>query len=120
MLRCKASLLTRQLHSSIQAGSLEGKTALVTGASRGIGLAIAESFAANGTKVILVSHNQDRAKQTEAEFISRFGSGHQSIAMDVADRSLVMETLKVILLSESIVERDINSMPAGKIEGHNR
>jgi short-subunit dehydrogenase len=97
MLRFNALSLKRQLHTSIQANSLENKTALVTGASRGIGLAIAESFAMYGTKVILVSHNEDRAKQREADFISRFGSGHQSIAMDISKRSLVMEILKVIL-----------------------
>lgn len=39
--------------------SLEGKVALITGASRGIGEAIAHTFAKNGADVILVSRKQE-------------------------------------------------------------
>jgi len=39
--------------------SLQGKVAVVTGASRGIGLAIAEAYAANGAKVVLTARKQE-------------------------------------------------------------
>lgn len=39
--------------------SLEGKVAIVTGASRGIGEAIARTFAENGAKVVLASRKQE-------------------------------------------------------------
>jgi NAD(P)-dependent dehydrogenase (short-subunit alcohol dehydrogenase family) len=47
--------------------SLEGKVALVTGASRGIGRAIAGSFADAGAAVMLTSRKQDALEQAAAE-----------------------------------------------------
>ncbi|MFF7980948.1 SDR family NAD(P)-dependent oxidoreductase, partial [Streptomyces sp. NPDC007901] len=40
-------------------GQLDGKTALVTGASSGIGLAIARRFAAEGATVYLTGRRKD-------------------------------------------------------------
>ncbi|MCP4436853.1 MAG: SDR family oxidoreductase [Actinomycetia bacterium] len=45
---------------------LDGKTALVTGASRGIGRAIALAFAASGAKVMLSSRKQDAIDEAAA------------------------------------------------------
>jgi NAD(P)-dependent dehydrogenase (short-subunit alcohol dehydrogenase family) len=47
--------------------SLEGKVALVTGASKGIGRAIAASMAAAGAKVMLTSRKQDQLEAAAAE-----------------------------------------------------
>jgi len=47
--------------------SLEGKVALVTGASRGIGKAIAKSYVEAGAKVMLMSRKEDVLRSTADE-----------------------------------------------------
>ncbi len=46
-----------------RAGLLSGKTALVTGASRGIGAAIAECFAQQGASLLLAARSQDKLEE---------------------------------------------------------
>jgi NAD(P)-dependent dehydrogenase (short-subunit alcohol dehydrogenase family) len=49
-------------------GELEGRTALVTGASRGIGLAIAQRFVDAGANVVISSRHQDNLDEAIATF----------------------------------------------------
>lgn len=43
--------------------TINGKTVLITGGSRGIGFETAKGLAQMGADIIIVSHNEDRAKQ---------------------------------------------------------
>ncbi|MEI8303626.1 MAG: SDR family oxidoreductase [Burkholderiales bacterium] len=67
---------------------LSGKTALVTGASSGLGARFARVLAANGAQVILASRRVERLKELRAEIESQGGAAHV-VAMDVTDLASV-------------------------------
>ncbi len=46
---------------------LAGRTALITGASKGIGLGVAQSFAAEGVNLVLTARSKDQLEQNAAE-----------------------------------------------------
>ena len=48
--------------------NLEGKVALITGSTKGIGKAIAQRMAEQGARVIISSRNQDACDAVAAEF----------------------------------------------------
>ncbi len=78
--------------------SIEGKVAIVTGASKGIGKATAEVFAKSGVKVVLAARTRNVVEQVEAD-LKEIGADVLAIPTDVTDdkavQSLITETLDV-------------------------
>ena len=68
---------------------LNGKNALVTGSTRGIGRAIAETLAKSGARVAVVGRDLQKAKEAAAEV----GGGAQGFACDVTDTSAVAKLI---------------------------
>ncbi len=70
--------------SSVEWFSLKGKTALVTGGSKGLGKAIAAALAGAGATVCLASRNLDQGTATAAEIAEQTGSRALALAADVS------------------------------------
>jgi short-subunit dehydrogenase len=62
-----------------------GKTALVTGASSGLGLELAQLFAADGHDVVLVARRRDALEALAAGLTAEHGVAARVIAADLAD-----------------------------------
>jgi NAD(P)-dependent dehydrogenase (short-subunit alcohol dehydrogenase family) len=71
--------------SSLQWFSLAGKTALVTGGSKGLGKAIAGALAGAGADVCLVSRNRDQGGETGRELAEASGRRVIALQADVSD-----------------------------------
>jgi short-subunit dehydrogenase len=84
-----------------------GSTALVTGASSGIGVEIARSLARRGHAVTLVARRRERLEELAAELKSQYGVRVDVIAADVADlasrQELVAELERLGLTVEVLV-----------------
>ena len=76
---------------------IKNKVALVPGASRGIGLAIARSLAGKGAKVVLPYHSdwQKESEEMQKEF-ARYGENHLAVPVDLRDAGQVKDLVRQV------------------------
>ena len=73
---------------------LTGKTAIVTGSSRGIGRAIAEEMAAHGANVVISSRKQDACEEVAAAINERGQGRAVAIAASISDKEALRELVE--------------------------
>lgn len=72
--------------------SLSGRTAVVTGASKGIGAGIAEALGSQGVRVVLVARTEAKLKERAARI-----KGSIAVVCDIADPKSVEQAAKRII-----------------------
>lgn len=75
---------------------IEGRTAIVTGAGRGIGRDIALALAGQGCSVAAIDVDQDGARETAA-LVEKEGAGSLALKCDIADYEEVKEKTAEVL-----------------------
>ena len=89
--------------------SLDGQTALVTGASRGIGRAVALALAGEGAEVVVnYASSPDAAEAVVAE-IQAIGGSAYSLQADVADEASVEDLFKTVLKRSGRIDVLVNN-----------
>jgi acetoacetyl-CoA reductase/3-oxoacyl-[acyl-carrier protein] reductase len=78
-------------------GKLEGRVAVVTGASRGIGRAIVLALAAEGARIGLNYHSSEEQARKVADEIAAFGSSALLLQADVSDADAARGMIKRVV-----------------------
>ena len=89
------------------------KTALVTGASGGIGKSIAEQFAKDGVNVIISARSIDRLETIAAEWRSRYGVVVTAIRSDLAQADGAQKLFDAVANRDLRIDYLVNNAGVG-------
>ena len=92
--------------------SLSEKVIVITGASKGIGRAIALTLAAKGARLGLIARNADELQEVKAEILAKGGSAEMYCG-SVADEAFVNNSVKKIINQFNKVDVLINNAGYG-------
>jgi len=94
-------------------GPLEGKVALVTGASRGIGLAAAEALRDRGAQVVITSRSGERAMEAAA----RLGDGVTGFGAHATDEEAARACVEHVVASYGRLDVLVNNAGTNPAHG---
>ncbi|WP_405984078.1 SDR family NAD(P)-dependent oxidoreductase [Streptomyces sp. NBC_00872] len=92
------------------------KVVLVTGASRGIGRAVALAFAGEGAQLVIAARSADRLAQVEKE-VRDLGSEVLSVPTDVTSRDAVTALVDAAMNRFGRIDVLVNNAGIGKVGG---
>lgn len=95
---------------------LEGKVAVITGGSVGIGLAVAHALAQEGAHLVLVARDEARVKEKAREIATLHGVRALGIAADVAEAAAADKVLDGVMQAFGGADILINNAGTGSNE----
>jgi uncharacterized protein len=94
--------------------SAQGRTALITGASGGIGYELSKMFAADGYHVVLVARNGKKLTQIAADFCKTHNTQVTVLAQDLSDPTAPDEIWSTLQAQSITVDVLVNNAGFGK------
>ncbi|TFG72608.1 MAG: glucose 1-dehydrogenase [Flavobacteriales bacterium] len=88
---------------------LKGKCALITGGSKGLGLAMAAGLASAGADVVLLNRNQSEGQTAADQLVKDFGVKAQAYAANVTDLAEVEAVVAAVVKTFGHIDILINS-----------
>ncbi len=88
---------------------LTGKTALVCGASQGLGLACASEIALLGANIIAVSRSKEKLQQAIQSFDTSKGQQHHFLVLDLSNAEEVKQAVSNLLETANIIHILVNN-----------
>lgn len=85
------------------------KTALVCGASQGLGLACATELALLGANVIAASRNEEKLRSVIKQFDTKKGQKHSYLKLDLSNPEAVKQSVEELLTKENVIHILINN-----------
>jgi dehydrogenase/reductase SDR family member 4 len=95
---------------------LDGRVAIITGASKGIGASIAQTFAANGAKVVVSSRKQAAVDEVVAE-IQAAGGEALAVAAHVGDTQALENLVKLTIEHYGRIDILVNNAATNPVFG---
>lgn len=102
--------------------NLNGKTAIITGASSGIGATVAQYLAGEGVNVVLAARSKDKLETVETSIRNQEGTNTMSVAADVSKQDEVnalVEKAKDAFGSVDIYVNNAGAMLSSRLQDGN-
>ena len=94
--------------------SFRGRTVVITGGSRGLGLAMARQFADEGARVWLIARTRETLHEAADELRARGATFVETVAADIRDEAEIDRVVERILRAGDVIDVLVNN--AGLIE----
>jgi short-subunit dehydrogenase len=91
----------------------QGKTALITGASSGIGRAFALALAERGMSVVLVARSEERLRPLASELVQRYSVGTEVILADLSQEGAALQVQHEVAERQMAIDLLVNNAGFG-------